>query len=360
MKITIVGGGNIGTQFAVHCAEKGHDVIVYSSKPGLFHNSLSIVDENHEVIHKGTIICATDSEEEAFSDAELIFVTVPAMYMKENADKIFPYVRKGLIIGLIPGTGGGECAFRGCMEKGAIIFGLQRVPSVARLVEYGKTVCAVGYRKELYLAALPHENTVDICNFISDIFDMPCVPLPNYLNLTLTPSNPILHTARLKIVYEDYHRGVIYERIPLFYEEWNDRSSKLLFLCDAEVQDICCSLSEFDLSYVKSLRLHYESRTYSELTQKISGISSLKGLETPALKLGENQYVPDFDSRYFTSDFSYGLTIFVQIGDICGVDVENMRAVLAWYQELTETKQEFRYSDYNISSREDLVAFYSI
>lgn len=31
----------------------------------------------------------------------------------------------------------------------------ERVPSVARLVEYGKSVCATGYRKTLYAAALP-------------------------------------------------------------------------------------------------------------------------------------------------------------------------------------------------------------
>lgn len=27
MKVAIAGGGNIGTQFAVHFAEKGHDVL---------------------------------------------------------------------------------------------------------------------------------------------------------------------------------------------------------------------------------------------------------------------------------------------------------------------------------------------
>ncbi|MBR4376501.1 MAG: NAD(P)-binding domain-containing protein, partial [Spirochaetia bacterium] len=36
MKITIVGGGNIGTQFAIHCAEKGHDVVIFTSKPEKF------------------------------------------------------------------------------------------------------------------------------------------------------------------------------------------------------------------------------------------------------------------------------------------------------------------------------------
>ena len=44
MRITIVGGGNIGTQFAVHCAEKGHDVIVYTSDPSIYDGRINIVD----------------------------------------------------------------------------------------------------------------------------------------------------------------------------------------------------------------------------------------------------------------------------------------------------------------------------
>ena len=44
MNITIVGGGNIGTQFAVHCAEKQHRVIMYSSKPKQFCKHLTVVD----------------------------------------------------------------------------------------------------------------------------------------------------------------------------------------------------------------------------------------------------------------------------------------------------------------------------
>ena len=33
MNVTVIGGGNIGTYFAVEFARKGHEVIVYSSKP---------------------------------------------------------------------------------------------------------------------------------------------------------------------------------------------------------------------------------------------------------------------------------------------------------------------------------------
>ncbi len=46
MKITVVGGGNIGTQFAVHIAEKGHEVTMFTSNPALFRKRLSIVDKN--------------------------------------------------------------------------------------------------------------------------------------------------------------------------------------------------------------------------------------------------------------------------------------------------------------------------
>ena len=124
MNITIVGAGNVGTQFAVHCAEKGHEVTIYGSKPEKISRKLTVVDENDEDIHKGTIAKATNSEEESFSNADLIFVTMPATLMKSNAAKIEPFARPGMKICIAPGTGGGECAFRRCIEKGATVFGV--------------------------------------------------------------------------------------------------------------------------------------------------------------------------------------------------------------------------------------------
>ncbi len=67
MKITIVGGENIGTQFAaVHCAEKGHAVTVYTSKPDLYDGRLNIVDEHGVVTHEGDILIATNNPKVAF------------------------------------------------------------------------------------------------------------------------------------------------------------------------------------------------------------------------------------------------------------------------------------------------------
>ncbi len=239
MNISIVGAGNIGTQFAVHCAEKGHRVTVFGSRPNEISKEIRIVGENNEIIHSATIYNSTNEEENAFRDARLVFVTVPAYCMSDIAKKIEPFANCDMNICLVPGTGGGECAFKTCVEKGATIFGLQRVPSVARLIEYGKTVRAIGYRDELFVASLPAKNVSFCANVIESIFDIKCTAMPNYLNLTLTPSNPILHTTRLKKLFEDYEDDYIYERVPLFYEEWDDESSELLFACDSEVQELC-------------------------------------------------------------------------------------------------------------------------
>lgn len=358
MRITIAGAGNIGTQFAVHCADKNYEVTMYTSKPDKICHELQIVDQNNRVTCQGTIHGMTNDPQKAFSDADVIFVTVPAMLMKKTADSIKPYIRPGIQIGLIPGSGGGECAFRECMEKGATVFCLQRVPSVARLVEYGKTVRAVGYRKELFVAALPHSETGACCALVETVFGIKALPLPNYLNATLTPSNPILHTTRLYTLYKDYHSGTVYRSIPLFYEDWDRETSELLLQCDDEVQKLCEKLDRFDLSFVKSLRVHYESDTADAITKKISGIKGFQGLKSPAIAV-QGGYIPDFNSRYFTADFSFGLTILIQIANFVALDTPNMQKILGWYHKIAPFQREFRFSDYGIRSYQDFEKFYS-
>lgn len=358
MKITIVGGGNIGTQFAVHCAAKGHAVTMYTSKPKQFQKQLSIVDDTGVVTLEGEIHTVTNDAEQAFSTCDIIFITMPAYCMQELAKRIEPYANSNLTIGIVPGTGGGECAFQSCLERGATVFGLQRVPAIARLTRYGAQVCSTGYREVLHVAALPYHQTEACCKLITDIFEKTCQALPNYLNLTLTPSNPILHTTRLCKIFQDYHEGMIYEQLPLFYEGWDDASSELLLACDAEVQALCSAMKEFDLSYVNSLKKHYESDTAEALTRKICSIQSFKGIRTPAVAV-EGGFVPDLTSRYFTADFPYGLTIIKQIATFAEVDTPYIDKTLRWYQNVVGAHAEFQYKEYGINNYEEFIRFYN-
>ena len=357
MNITIVGGGNIGTQFAVHCAEKGHDVVLYTSTPDIYDGFLNIIDDFGNVTHEGNIRMATYDPMVAFSEADLIIITMPATMMKNVADLIYSYANTTSIIGVVPGNGGAECAFRKCIERGNIFFGIERVPAIARLVKKGKTVKSTGYRDELHVAALPKKNAGKCAELIEGIFDKKTIIIPSFLNLTMTPSNPILHTARLKTIFGDWHEGITYDYIPLFYEEWDDDSSELLIACDEEVQNICRQLPEFELNYVKSLRIHYESLTVRDMTRKLSSLAAFKGIKTPAIEK-DGAFIPDLHSRYFTADFSFGLAIIKQIADFAVVKTPNIDEILKWYKGIAVEKDEFRYEDYGIMNKTMFDSFY--
>lgn len=353
MQITIVGGGNIGTQFAAHCAFKGHDVIVYTSKFANFSNNIEIIDENYKTILNGIIKEATYDSKTAFNRADLIFITTPAFCMDKIAKEIKTHAKNNVIIGLIPGTGGGECAFND-FEK---VFGLQRVPSVSRVTAEGRQVRAVGYRNELHVSAIPRAYTEECCRIIENIFDIKTTPINGYLNLTLTPSNPILHTTRLYSMFKDYKKEFYYEKEPLFYEDWTDDASEWLFKCDYEVQNLCKSLKQFNLEYVKSLKTHYESDSPEKLTKKIKSINGFKGIKTPMTAKAKG-FIPDFNSRYFTADFPYGLAIIKQIADFAMADIPNINIIWEWYLNISGNKDYFNYSDYGIFNINDLADFY--
>lgn len=284
MIITVVGGGNIGTQFAVHCAEKGHSVRIFTSSPEHFAKRLNIVDKSGSTIHEGDIDFATNDPGKAFRDADVIMITMPPPMMIPLAQLIYEYADERPIIGFVPGNGGFELALRDCIERGNAVFGIDRVPAIARLTRRGQTVCCSGYKEKLYVGALPADRTEECASLIEGIYDIPCIRLPGFMALTLTPSNPILHTSRLKTIFSEYEPGVTYTSLPLFYEDWDDASSELLMACDDEIQEICRAMPEFGLEYVVSEREFYNADTTEEMTRAIRTEESLAGLTTPAVR----------------------------------------------------------------------------
>lgn len=359
MNISIVGAGNIGTQIAVHAASQGHSVIIFTGKYNYINQNLRIIDENNKVFLQGKIQTATDNPDIAFVNADIIIITLPSFCQREFADKFEKYANVRLKLLFFPGTGGCECTFRRWINKGTTIWGVQRVPSVARLVKYGNCVKAIGYRKEMFVASIPYSCGHAACDFISDLFGIPCILLPNYLNVTLTPSNAILHTTRLYRLFKDFCSEKTYDKIPLFYEDWDIESSNLLLECDEEVQNICRILNKhFDLDYVRSLKEHYESNTAFDLKNKISSIKGFKGIETPCIKIAGNSYIPDFNSRYFRADFPYGLKILQEIGKIANVQTPYIDMIWFWFQQICFPTSYFKFSEYGINDINDFIDFY--
>ena len=335
MDITIVGGGNIGTLMAAELANQGYRITVYTSKAERWQKQIEVYDAKENFVFAGKIYSVTADIKEAVEHADMLFVTVPAQTFSSLCDKLIPYVRQGQYVGVVPGSGGAEFAFRPLIEKGCILFGMQRVHSIARLKECGKSVYMLGRKKKLEVGTIPCGQSTEIAVMMEQMLKIKCDALPNYLSVTLTPSNAILHTTRLYTMFGDYGEGKTYDRNILFYEEWDDKASEMLIACDAELQTLCHRIP-LDLSAVKSLRDYYESYTAQEMTAKIRGIDAFKGLLSPMKCIGEGSWIPDFESRYFTADFSYGLKIIKELCDIFLVKNENISKVWSWYQSVAQ------------------------
>lgn len=354
--VAVIGGGNIGTQFACVCASKGYKVNVFSSKPEQYDGTLEVVDE-FEHVTVGKLNKVTADIGEAVAGCQIIIITHPAFHLRSVADQLLPYIKEDMNICVLPGTGGAEFAFRECMKAGATLFGLQRVPTVARLEQYGKRVRCEGLRSELFLASIPSDKAAGLAEFMSGLWGIPCTPLPNYLSVTLTPSNPILHTTRLRTLFADYEEGKVYERNPLFYGEWSDASSELLIACDGELQEMLKLMDKLDLHNVRSLKLHYESDTVEAMTRKLCSIKSLHNLASP-MKQVDGGWVPDFKSRYFTADFPYGLAIIEELAGVLGYDAPHIKDTMDWYRTVTGDTNRLDLGQYGIHTLEDIYALY--
>ncbi len=211
MNITIIGGGNIGTLMAAEASDKGHAVTVCTSKPDLWKKEIEVYNSDDNLLISTQISKITSSMKDAVSGADHICVTVPGEAFMDAAARMLPYATKGQKIGIIPGFGGAEFAFKKLIDKGCILYGFQRVHSIARLKEYGKAVYQLGRKHKIEIGSIPASNVSDICDFIEEIFNIPCVSLPNYLSVSLTPSNPILHTSKLYSMFKDYTPGKKYD-----------------------------------------------------------------------------------------------------------------------------------------------------
>lgn len=370
MNIAVIGGGNIGTALTAEFSRKNHDVILYTSKAHDFGEKLLVQEDDCQ--YESGDFRVTNDLQKALEDRELIIITIPANAVGNVAESMLEYVKAGMKILFLPGLGGMEFIFSEHIKKGAALLGLQRVPAVYRVIEPGKSVRVSGRRKEgLHLGTIPAKDAGRYAKEIEELFGMKCTALPNYLCVTLTPSNPILHTSRLYGLFKDYREGTFYERNILFYQEWDEFSSDILFKCDSELQNIIKELHELELSSVKSLKLHYESETTEALTKKITSIPSFAGLTSPMVEIAENKWVPDWNSRYFKADFPYGLAIIRGLAEIIDVDVPNIDKVLEWYSKVTNQEYyengQFSGKDlcntgipqcYGYQSREDLLSIY--
>lgn len=279
----------------------------------------------------------TSSYEEAVKNADYVLITYPSFMIEETLKKIIPYFKKGTVVGVIPGFGGKEYLIDELLEKGCIFFGSQRVPSIIRLEKYGECVLLKQKNEFMKLRVIPSKHSEKVCEVMTSFIDIPCLPLNNYLAITLSPSNPTMHPSRLYELFNDYVEGEkVYSRNPYFYEEWGTLASQTLLDLDDELTEIFNSLNynnEFYEEDMEKIKKRYGISIAEELSEKINTAPGFQGIDSPMVKV-EGGFIPDKNSRYFVEDIQFGLCIIKAFAELCDVKTPTVDKVIEWGQKL--------------------------
>lgn len=329
--IAICGGGSLAHVLAaVAGAERSRIVRVLTRRPGDWASEIHAEYGDLELI--GRVAHASSDPAEVIPGADAILVALPSDAREEVLQRIAPYVSPGAWVGSLPGFGGFDWLARSILGESARLFGTQRVPFVCHKLEYGRRVAVTGIRPQTLVAALPAHEAPQLAPQLEELLNVPVRAVPNYLCVTLSPSNSIYHPARLFTFFRDWSEGTVYRERPLFYDDWDDLATGAYLGLSEETQAICRAVP-LDMSSVLPLFPLYGVTDRGALTERIRGIRALSGRPMP-LRPAEGGFTPDTRAYYFTEDIPYGVVLLRGVAEAAGVETPLMDAVIRWSERI--------------------------
>lgn len=327
MRICICGGGALGTVCAgIFTSLENVSVNIYTQHPGNWSKTLKIKDSDSKIF-EGLLDIISNNPKIATCNCDIILLCLPGFLIEETLNSIKPYINDSVIIGSIVSSTGFFFQAHNILPPKTKLFGFQRVPFIARIIKYGKEAALLGYKKNLYIAT---ENIEKVENFkqqIEKLFLTPTRILNNFYEACLTNSNPILHTGRLYSMWHTWE-GEVFNNCSYFYKDWDEESSKTIIAMDKEFMNLL-DILPVDKKQIPQLLDYYESKDAKSLTLKISSIPAFQSILSP-MKQVNNGWIPDFNSRYFTEDFPFGLHYIKALANQYQISIPTIEKVYYW------------------------------
>jgi len=330
IRICICGGGALGHVCSgVLAANKDVSLNIFTRSPKLWCNTLKITDPEGKVFY-GNINRISDNPENVITNCDIIFLCLPGFAIEQELRIIKPYLSEKTIVGSIVCSTGFFFYAHEILNSTAKLFGFQRTPFIARTKIYGHSANILGYKKSVSIAT---ENISDEKNFkllIEKLWLTPVNLLNSFYEVSLTNSNPILHTGRLYSMFHNWD-GKPFDHNILFYEEWTNDSSDAIIEMDKEFFKLIEKLPVKN-GAIKPLLEYYDSFDNVSLTTKIKSIPAFQGLLSPMKKV-DHGFIPDFQNRYFTEDFPYGLRFIKELAQKHNIHTPIINQVFEWGME---------------------------
>ncbi|WP_151613830.1 NAD/NADP-dependent octopine/nopaline dehydrogenase family protein [Sinorhizobium alkalisoli] len=358
MKVTICGAGRTGHLNAVLFKQvPGVEVSVLTNSTALAVRWAEGDDVWQAEARNGRILSArpdhvgTDPTQ-ALESADIVVITQPAQARPALLDRIAPHLpqNKCVHVGAIPGFCGFDWLAAKALSgrENAVIWGMKDVPHIAFDLIAGQRVRMGGAKAEIFVALHRRESAASgatLAAILNRLYEAPVTLLRDYLEITLTPGNALMHPA---VLYALIGPGAPWENRP--FDEplcwWSDcpqAGAELLEACDAENQAIRRASEArlgIDLSSVKPLQqelveaygnqiadartmytLLRTNRAYADIRAPLVANPSGPGL------------VVDRESRAFHEDIAFGQALLVTMAERLDVAVPAIAKTYQWARD---------------------------
>ncbi len=331
MKVCIVGGGHIGTTLLCYIkhTHPEYRVCLFTRKPEHFAEVIKCNDIEGGFSYEVKPDCISNDAKATASGANIVFIALPHFAVEKAFSDIAPHISENAMIGVLPGGGGCEFYFRKYFDCKKTLFGFQRVPFTAKVQEYGKETNLKSWKPYSVVGTLQRSRIDDACDLIEKC-GLNTQKASNYLEVALTPTNPILHTSRTFELFGMFDKEYVFDEKPKFYVGWTDAASETLFAMDEELHSLLDAMHGIDTSAIKRLSEHYESPTIPKMTAKINSIVTFQSVYAP-MKEQNGKFVADTESRMFKEDFPWGLLVIRSYFDYFNLQAPTMDKLLNWY-----------------------------
>lgn len=335
IKVCICGGGSQGHISAgVIGSRDNYDINILTRRPNDWSHDFVTIDLTGKE-YKSHLNIISNNPVDVIPDADIVLVCLPGYAIKEELEKIKPYIKDGSIIGSAFGGSGFFMQIINVFGASIKSFALQRVPYTGRVKEYGHSATLKGYKPYLKVATMNINEPETLLSIIENWYHTPVYHLKHWLEATLSNSNPLLHPCRMRIMFKDWTPDKIYPEIPFMYNtDWNDESSECWVACDNELRKVMDKLP-MDAKEVPSVLEYYECRDIPSLTQKMQSIEPFKTVKAHMLE-SNGGYKLDASIRYFTEDIPYGLMMIKAFAQYIGVSTPRIDDVIYWAQNVMD------------------------
>lgn len=372
MNVCIVGGGHIGTTLTCYIKKTNPNfrVSLFTRNPEVFSKEIKCndIEQHKEYVVRPDVV--SSNPEVAAQAADIVFIALPHFAVEKAFEDIAPFVSLDAFIGVLPGGGGCEFFFGKHFKGNQTLFGFQRVPFTAKLQEYGKETNLKSWKPFSVVGALQRSRVGAACEMIERC-GLKTQKASNFLEVALTPTNPILHTSRTYELFGKYTRDHEFTEKSKFYVGWTDEASMTMFEMDRELHKLLDAMSGIDTTAIRPLSEHYESPTIPLMTAKINSIPTFQSVYAP-MKEQNGKYLADTDSRMFTEDFPWGLLVIRSYFEYFGIEAPMMDKLLFWYSNymgldwyrnnklcVVDLKRTGAIMNYGIKNKEELIKVYT-